>query len=220
MTKHFKILGIEMQLYEIWQCLIDQNIHLNLSKDIKMVDTWDTEIKMASKLIKNTNNQIKTELVKAKKHNIFVQIIRKIKISFLKIYYARGSSYEIALGAAIGAFWGVFPTFGLSTPLVIIMYRFMKFNLIAAFSGAFISNPLTSPFWLFFSYKIGALFIHSEVTFDLSHWTENLRELGLTMLVGSLLLSSITAIIIFFLTKYLIEKRRHLTSIANQRLKP
>ena len=220
MTKYFKIPGIEMLLYAMWQCLIDLNIRLNLSKDIKMVNTWDKEIKMDSKLIKNTNNQIKTELVKVKKHNIFVQIMRKIKISFLKIYYARGSSYEIALGAAIGAFWGVFPTFGLSTPLVIIMYRFMKFNLIAAFSGAFISNPLTSPFWLFFSYKIGALFIHSEVTFELSNWTKNLRELGLTMLVGSLLLSSVTAIIIFFLTKYLIEKRRHLTSKVNQKLKP
>lgn len=212
MTKYFKILGIEILFYVMWQCWKNQYIYLNLSKDIKVVKTWYTENKMESKLIKNTNNQMKTELVKVKKHNIFVQLIRKIKISFLKIYYARGSSYEIALGAAIGAFWGVFPTFGLSTPLVIIMYRFMKFNLIAAFSGAFISNPLTSPFWLFFSYKIGALFIHSEVTFELSNWTKNLRELGLMMLVGSLLLSSITAIIIFFLTKYLIEKRRHLTS--------
>ena len=69
----------------------------------------------------------------------------------MKIYYARGSVHEIALGAAIGAFWGVFPTFGLSTILSILLYKVFRFNLPVAISAAFISNPITSPFLLMIS---------------------------------------------------------------------
>jgi uncharacterized protein (DUF2062 family) len=84
-------------------------------------------------------------------NNFFMHIFRKLKINFLKIYYARGSVHEIALGAAIGAFWGVFPTFGLSTILSILLYKVFRFNLPVAISAAFISNPITSPFLLMIS---------------------------------------------------------------------
>jgi uncharacterized transporter YbjL len=39
-----------------------------------------------------------------------------------------------------------------------------------------------------------------------------LGEVGLTMLIGSFLLSFFTAIIVFMLTKYFIEKRRQLAT--------
>jgi uncharacterized protein (DUF2062 family) len=146
--------------------------------------------------------------MKNSKNNFIVNIIRKAKINFLKIYNARGSTHEIALGAAIGSFWGVFPTFGLSTILSLLLYKIFRFNLLVAISAAFISNPLTSPFLLFLSYKIGSLIISSETTFDFKNLSENLGDLGLTMLVGSFLLSSFTAVVVFFLTKYFVAKRR------------
>jgi uncharacterized protein (DUF2062 family) len=146
--------------------------------------------------------------MKNSKNNFIVNIIRKAKINFLKIYHARGSTHEIALGAAIGSFWGVFPTFGLSTILSLLLYKIFRFNLLVAISAAFISNPLTSPFLLFLSYKIGSLIISSETTFDFKNLSENLGDLGLTMLVGSFLLSSFTAVVVFFLTKYFVVKRR------------
>ena len=65
--------------------------------------------------------------MKSVKRNLVINIFRKAKISFMKIYYARGSAHEIALGAAIGAFWGVFPTFGLSTILSLLLYKIFRF---------------------------------------------------------------------------------------------
>ena len=90
--------------------------------------------------------------MKSARGNYVINIFRKLKLNFLKIYYARGSTHEIALAAAIGAFWGVFPTFGLSTILSLLLYKIFRFNIVAAISGAFISNPLTSPFLLMISY--------------------------------------------------------------------
>lgn len=147
-----------------------------------------------------------------KRKNFFVTILRQAKIHLHKIYYARGSAHEIALGAAIGSFWGVFPTFGLSTILSMLLYKVFRFNLVVAISAAFISNPLTSPFLLVLSYRIGLFFTHAKATFDLGNWYTNLGEVGLTMLIGSLLLSFFTAIIVFILTKYIIEKKRQLTA--------
>ncbi|WP_439506744.1 DUF2062 domain-containing protein [Sediminibacterium sp.] len=146
--------------------------------------------------------------MKPTKRNCFINILRKVRINFLKIYHARGSAHEIALGAAIGAFWGVFPTFGLSTVLSLLMYKFLRFNLLAAISGAFISNPLTSPFLLILSYKVGQYFIPTNQTLELSNWYTTLPQIGYVLLVGATLVSIVTSFIVYYLTKFAIEKRR------------
>ncbi len=146
--------------------------------------------------------------MKAVKKNFIIAIFRKAKINFLKIYYARGSAHEIALGAAIGAFWGVFPTFGLSTILSLLLYKIFRFNLVAAISCAFISNPLTSPFLLMLSYKVGGYLIATKITFEFDNWYKNIPQIGYVLLVGSIIVSSVTSIFIYFSTKYAIEHRR------------
>ena len=140
--------------------------------------------------------------------NFIINILRKLKINFLKIYYARGSAHEIALGAAIGAFWGVFPTFGLSTILSLLLYKVLRFNLLAALSAAFISNPLTSPFLLMISYKVGSIFIHTEIKFEFETWLQNISIIGNILFIGATIISSITAILIYFIVKYTIINRR------------
>lgn len=144
-----------------------------------------------------------------KKSNFITNIFRKLRINFLKIYYARGSVNEIASGAAIGAFWGVFPTFGLSTILSLLLYKIFRFNLPVAISAAYISNPLTSPFLLMISFKTGAFFINTNVTFDYENWVQNFSKIGYIMLVGSSIVSTITAVSVYFITKYVVEKRRN-----------
>lgn len=146
--------------------------------------------------------------MKAKESNIIITILRKLKINFLKIYHSRGSVHEIALGAAIGAFWGVFPTFGLSTILSLLLYKVIRFNLPVSISAAFISNPLTSPFLLMISYKVGTLLIHSDIKFEYETWKENISKIGYVMLIGSTIVSTITAILVYFIVKYTIEYRR------------
>ncbi|MBT9483886.1 DUF2062 domain-containing protein [Sediminibacterium sp.] len=148
--------------------------------------------------------------MKPTKRNCFINILRKVRINFLKIYYARGSAHEIALGAAIGAFWGVFPTFGLSTILSLLMYKFIRFNIVAALSGAFISNPLTSPFLLIISYKVGAYILDTNNPVDYNNWYKNLAEIGYVLIIGATVVSLLTSFIVYYLTKYVIEKRRGL----------
>lgn len=145
------------------------------------------------------------------KYNIKIYIISiydKCKTNILNVYNSDGSSHEIAMGAAIGAFWGVFPTFGLSTILTIVLYKFFRFNFLAAISAAFISNPLTSPFLLFISYKVGTIFISTDIVLDYDNWYKNLKDVGFIMLIGSIIVSLLTSIVIYYLTKYVIERRR------------
>ncbi len=148
------------------------------------------------------------------KRNFVINIFRKAKISLLKIYYAKGSAHDIALGAAIGAFWGVFPTFGLSTILTLFLYKFIRFNVIVAISAAFISNPLTSPFWLMTSYTVGNYFIKSNIPFDMEHWKDNLHQIGYALFLGAVLVSTVTAIIVYYITKYGVNRRRAVKSIT------
>ena len=148
--------------------------------------------------------------MKSKKRNFVINILRRLKINFLKIYHARGSIHEIALGAAVGAFWGVFPTFGLSTILSILLYKIFRFNLVVAISAAFISNPLTSPFLLLISYKVGVLFISTDIKFEFETWQENISKIGYVMLIGSTIVSTITAVLVYFIVKFIIEYRNKL----------
>ena len=145
--------------------------------------------------------------MKSKRRNFVINILRRLKINFLKIYHARGSIHEIALGAAVGAFWGVFPTFGLSTILSILLYKIFRFNLVVAISAAFISNPLTSPFLLLISYKVGVLFISTDIKFEFETWQENISKIGYVMLIGSTIVSTITAVLVYFIVKFIVEYR-------------
>jgi uncharacterized protein len=140
--------------------------------------------------------------------SFFRGIVKRIKVSVYKIYHARGSVHEIALGVAIGAFWGVFPTFGLSTVLTLLLYKVIRFNVIVAISAAFISNPLTSPFWLISAYEVGNFLLKSEAEFSLDTWKEDLPRIGSTLILGSMVVSSATAVIIYYMTRYFVGRRR------------
>jgi uncharacterized protein len=140
--------------------------------------------------------------------SFFRGIINRIKVSLHKVYHARGSVHEIALGAAIGAFWGVFPTFGLSTILTLLLYKVIRFNVLVAISAAFISNPLTSPFWLISAYEVGNYILQTNAGFHLETWKEDLPRIGSTLILGSMVVSSVTAVIIYYMTKYFVGRRR------------
>lgn len=140
-------------------------------------------------------------------------IFRKLKLFFIKLAKARNSVEEIALGMAVGTFISVFPTFGFGTVLVLLLHRFVKFNLVAALAASLISNPVTSPFFMLFSFKVGAAILNSQIHFNLENWEENLKDTGLIMLLGSTVVSGSLSIIAYFLTKVIITK------IRNRRMK-
>jgi uncharacterized protein (DUF2062 family) len=119
---------------------------------------------------------------------------------FWKLARTNDSASEIGLGAAIGTFISVFPTFGFGTPLVLILSRFIKFNLLIAISASIISNPFTSPFFLFISYKMGSVITGDALDFEIENWSVNLRETGITLFVGSIIISGIMAFLGYYIS--------------------
>lgn len=138
-----------------------------------------------------------------------LKFIRKLKLFFIKLARARDSTSEIALGAGIGAFISVFPTFGLGIPLVILMNRFFKFNLISALALSVVSNPFTSPFFMITSYKVGAILLDNSIAFNLENWKENLGNTGLELLLGATIVSGISSVLAYFITKIIVTKYRN-----------
>jgi uncharacterized protein len=138
-----------------------------------------------------------------------INLWRKAKLFFLKLARDRASVHEIALGAGIGAFISVFPTFGFGTLLVLLLYRFLKFNLVAALAMSVISNPFTSPFFMVLSFKVGTLILNTNVQFSIKTWKDNLSETGIIILWGSLLVSGVMGLLAYFMTKIIVEKYRN-----------
>ena len=137
-----------------------------------------------------------------------LSVFRKVKYAITRISRARGSVNEIASGASIGAFFAVFPTFGIGILMVIGLSRIFRFNLIAAVSSSIISNPLTSPFFMLLSFKIGALILNPEINFNIKEWKHQLGDARLSILIGALIVSSTVSLIVYFGVKYFVQKYR------------
>ena len=128
---------------------------------------------------------------------------------FWKIAKSRNSTTEIAWGAAIGTFISVFPTFGFGTPIVLVLSRILKFNLAIAIAASVISNPFTSPFFMYLNYKVGALILNNPIAFDIANWKENLADTGLSILIGSFLVSGCMALLAYYFSKFMVERFRN-----------
>jgi uncharacterized protein (DUF2062 family) len=135
-------------------------------------------------------------------------ITTKIKKRFITLAKEKSSVNEIASGAALGAFTGVFPSFGFGFLTVLFLYRFFKFNIFAAASGSLISNPLTSPLFMLLSFEIGELVLRTDVYFDMHNWSENLKEAGYSIFIGALVVSSFFSFLTYFVTRFLIIRIR------------
>lgn len=136
-------------------------------------------------------------------------ITTKIKKRFIALAKENSSVNEIASGAALGAFTGVFPSFGFGFLTVLFLYRFFKFNIFAAASGSLISNPLTSPLFMLLSFEIGKLVLRTDVYFDMHNWSENLKEAGYSIFIGALVVSSFFSFLTYFVTRFLIIRIRN-----------
>lgn len=137
-----------------------------------------------------------------------ITIYRKLKLFFLKLARERASTIEIARGAAIGTFISVFPTFGAGMFLVVLLNKFLKFNLMAALALSVISNPFTSPFFMALSYKIGSVITGSGIEFNLDNLEKNLSDTGIVMLLGSLVVSGTMGLFAYYTSMFVVTRIR------------
>ena len=117
--------------------------------------------------------------------------------------------HSIALGSAIGMFFGFTPLFGLKTLLSIVGAWLFKGNKIAAFISVTL-HDIILPFWpaiFLWEYRMGMWVLHGRVPqrpgfrhvvlVDYMEWTTFLT-VGRPLLVGSLFFALPAAIVVYF----------------------
>ena len=159
-----------------------------------------------------------------KKRSCTQKVLRRIKKKYLQILRSKGSPYSIAMGMALGIFWGMalLPLYGQSIVAIGCAWIF-RANKVLAFTGTWISNPYTTPILCPVLCYVGAKIIGIHLTF--AHIQSAIKDiitmfsfdkafdlgsnLIISFLVGSFLIGTITAIIGYFLTyKYIVYYRK------------
>ena len=135
--------------------------------------------------------------------------------------------HNIALGSAIGMFFGFTPLFGLKTLLSIVGTWSLKGNKIAAFISVTL-HDIILPFWpaiFLWEYRMGMWVLYGRVPqrpgfrhvalIDYMEWTTFLT-VGRPLLVGSLFLAVPAGLIVYFgLRAVLIRARKRTDPPAN-----
>lgn len=135
---------------------------------------------------------------------------QKTKDFIKKILRTKDSPKKIALGLAIGVFWGIAPTFGFAILFSLPTAFLFKGNRLAAILGTFANNPLTFPFVYASGIKIGQLILKTTpVPLSLEFFkVESLLSVGKSLLVGSIFLAIGLATLTYFLALQIIIRYR------------
>ncbi len=137
-------------------------------------------------------------------------MLRKTKNFIKKILRTEDSPKKIALGLAIGVFWGIIPTVGFAILFSLPTAFLLKGNKLAAILGTFVVNPFTTPFIYAFEYKLGQLILKTAplpLSWDIFN-LENLLSISKSLLVGSIFLAIGLTLITYFLTLQIMLKYR------------
>lgn len=139
--------------------------------------------------------------------------LRKIKIGLKKLYRSTASPHQIALGFAVGAFIGIFPTFGLGLLLCAGLGALFKFNIPASLLGSLVGMPWITPFWVSSSIALGRL-IHpgDEKMIRLGEGFQSFFQdalgMGADYLLGNLIISVVISGILYFLVRFGVKSYR------------
>ncbi len=150
---------------------------------------------------------------KENRHKLFVRFKRRAKYLYLKLIRLNDSPEKIALGVAIGAAAGLLPTFGLGLILALLVAYIIGANKRAAILGSFIMNPLTIPLVWTLSSVIGATIFWEDTDKIVSiiknyNVASGLKWAFVVYLVGNLVLTTVSSLIIYILVKKLVIKNR------------
>lgn len=125
------------------------------------------------------------------------------------------SPHAIALGVAIGLFFGLTPTVGIQTLFILatvaLTRRLFYFNAAAAMAATYVSNPITMVPLYYFWYRLGAVFIGGNATSEqlemlvsfngFAEWWQAMRtvgmEIGAPMFLGAFITAPIGAAIAY-----------------------
>lgn len=109
----------------------------------------------------------------------------------------------LAMGVAIGAFFGMLPVVGLQILLSAVFCFFMRGNIAAAALATLVSNPFTAAGLLWMQVRLGHWVAPAFAAVDATHYdgaTRYLAQYGKPLLVGSLASAAIAALVAYPLT--------------------
>ena len=151
------------------------------------------------------------------------RFLEKIRETVKKLFSLKDTPHAIAGGVAIGVFVGFTPLFGIKTLLSLGLAYALRCNPIAAVIAVSLHDVLMpfAPFLMRMEYDIGYWMLshphHLPPKLELSHqhlhlgemlqWTTFLN-LGLPLLLGSLVVSAPAAVVFYFLMLAIVKARR------------
>ncbi len=143
-------------------------------------------------------------------------VLRRFRLTYLRLLRLRGKPRAIATGLAIGVFTGFFPFFGLQTFIGVVLAALFRSSKVAAAAATWISNPLTYVPIFIFNYKVGKLLLGTKETRAIMpldfNSLDSLRELGfsfgITLLTGCVVVGAIAATLTYFYSLAIIQGLR------------
>lgn len=156
---------------------------------------------------------------KPKRKNVFVRLRDWLASRHMTLMAIKDTPHSIALGSAIGIFFGFTPLFSLKTLLSIGVAWIFKSNKLAAAIAVTLHDVLlpVMPAIYFWEYKLGMWAIYGRVPARMGfrhvalkqymQWT-TFFTLGLPLLIGSLFLAVPCAVAVYFLLRKLIDRAR------------
>ncbi len=159
------------------------------------------------------------------KGNLFARLRNWLTSHHMTLMAIKDTPHSIALGSAIGIFFGFTPLFSLKTLLSIGVAWIFKSNKLAAAIAVTLHDVLlpVMPAIYLWEYKLGMWAIYGRFPARMGfrhvalkqymQWT-TFFTLGLPLLIGSLFLALPSAVAIYFLLRKLIDRARAGSPIA------
>jgi uncharacterized protein (DUF2062 family) len=153
------------------------------------------------------------------KPNPWERLTRWLRAHHLTLMTLPDTPHSIALGSAIGMFFGFTPLFGMKTLLSLALAWMLKGNKIAAFITVTLHDLLLPfvPAIFFWQYRMGMWVLYGRVPErpgfrhvslgDYMEWTTFLT-VGRPLLVGSLFLALPAAVVIYFALRGVLLRAR------------
>jgi hypothetical protein len=148
------------------------------------------------------------------------ELPRVEKGKFLKELHLRKESPQVlSQSLGLGVFIGFTPTVGIQTILCYLLARALKKNFLAIFLGASLPTgiPIQIPFTYLFCFKVGSYLLFGKTSFinpnfkGVNFWTIvsyfSLRNI-IVLLIGSVFIGTLGGILTYFLSLWLINKKR------------
>lgn len=139
-----------------------------------------------------------------------IDIKRWLRYKYCRFIRIKDKPNNIAIGAALGVFFDVLPTFGLGVIFAYILAALMKVNRLATVISAVVFK-LAIPFFVFINFKTGRIFIpfdRAVYSVTGSWFSVGWHKYGISFLLGSAINSVLLCGLVYFVTYHFVTWRR------------